>query len=154
MRHQRQCFIAFLCLGVAFISSASRREELERAAELAVEQAAERAAERAVEKALNSGNITTESKIIREFYSSVRKDPRKERKKYDDYDRYKPLNDEESEEDVDDWSTYSRRGKSRFDPQDMKSRSFRQGFSRIDFKNTSNSKRRFPRSKWSREIIL
>lgn len=145
---QRQCFIAFLCLGVAFISSASRREELERAAELAVEQAAERAAERAVEKALDSGNITTESKIIREFYSSVRKDPRKEKKKYDDYDRYKPLNDEEeSEEDVDDWNTYSRRGKSRFASQDMRSRSFRQGSSRIDFKNTSNSKRRFPRSK-------
>lgn len=117
-----------------------------------MERAAERAAERAVEKALDNGNITTESKIVREFYSNVRKDPRKEKKEYDDYDRYKPLKDEEeSGEDAGDWSTYSRRGESRFVPQDMRGRSFRAGSSRIDFRNTSDSRRRFPRSKWSQE---
>ena len=55
--------------------TATRKEDLERAAELAVEKAAERAAERAVEKALESGNTTTESKIVRESYSNERKIP-------------------------------------------------------------------------------
>ena len=64
---------AFLWLCVSEICWATKREDLERAAELAVERAAERAAERAVEKALESGNSTTESETIRESYSSVRK---------------------------------------------------------------------------------
>lgn len=95
-----------------------------------MEKAAERTAERAVEKAFNNGNITTESKIIREFYFNIRKDPRKE-KEYNDYDRYNPMNDEEeSEEDVGDWSTYSR-----FAPENMKDRSFRAWSSKINFRN-------------------
>ncbi|CAL7938512.1 unnamed protein product [Xylocopa violacea] len=60
---------------MVFACAATRKEDLERAAELAVEKAAERAAERAVEKALESGNMTTESKTVRESYSSVRKVP-------------------------------------------------------------------------------
>lgn len=133
---QRQCFIVFLCLGIVLISSA-HREELEKAAELAVETAAERAAERAVEKTFDNGNIITGSKIIRELYSHIRKYPGKE-KKYD-YDRYNPMNNEEdSEEDVDDWSTYSR-----FVPQNMRGREIFV-HSKINFRNTSNIRRRFP----------
>lgn len=64
---------AFLWLCLSDVGSATKREDLERAAELAVERAAERAAERAVEKALESGNSTTETETIRESYSSVRK---------------------------------------------------------------------------------
>ncbi|XP_011313073.1 uncharacterized protein [Fopius arisanus] len=63
--------VTFLCL--ALTSSASRREELERAAELAVERAAERVAEKAVEKALETGNSSTETETIRASHSSVRK---------------------------------------------------------------------------------
>lgn len=62
-----------MCLSIALTGSASRKEELERAAELAVERAAERVAERAVEKALESGNSSTETETIRESHSSVRK---------------------------------------------------------------------------------
>lgn len=65
--------VAFLCLSVALTGSASRKEELERAAELAVERAAERVAERAVEKALESGNSSSETETIRVSHSSVRK---------------------------------------------------------------------------------
>lgn len=65
--------VAFLCLSIALTGSASRKEELERAAELAVERAAERVAERAVEKALESGNSSTETETIRASHSSVRK---------------------------------------------------------------------------------
>lgn len=64
-----------------------------------MEKAAEKAAERAVEKAFDNGNITTESKIIREFYSNIRKDPQKEQE-YDDYDRYNSTNDEGESEEV------------------------------------------------------
>ncbi|KAG7190326.1 hypothetical protein KM043_006441 [Ampulex compressa] len=74
-RLKKQYLVGFLCLGLGLVSSASRREELERAAELAVEKAAERVAERAVEKALESGNTTTESKIVRQSYTNVRKTP-------------------------------------------------------------------------------
>lgn len=114
----RQCFILFLSF--AIVISSAGREKLERAAELVVEKVTERA----VEKAFNNENITTESKItqiIREFYFNIRKDPRKE-KEYDDYDRYNAMNDEVSEEDVSDWSTYSR-----FTPENMRDRSFRHG---------------------------
>lgn len=65
--------IGFLFLCIATTGSASRREELERAAELAVERAAERVAEKAVEKALESGNSTTVTETIRASHSSVRK---------------------------------------------------------------------------------
>ena len=51
---------------------ASRKEDLERAAELAVERAAERAAERAVEKALEAGNTTSTTITVKESYSNAK----------------------------------------------------------------------------------
>lgn len=65
--------IVLICLSILKTGFATRREELERAAELAVERAAERVAERAVEKALESGNSTTVTETIRASHSSVRK---------------------------------------------------------------------------------
>ncbi|XP_019889231.2 titin [Ooceraea biroi] len=149
---QRQCLIAFLCLGITLTSSASRREELERAAELAVEKAAERAAERAVEKILDGGNTTTESKLIRESYSNVRKEtPRKEKQEdeeYSDTGEYAPVDDDEvePEEDAEDWSTYIRG--SRFNSQRLSGGGFRGWSSKLDF---SDIWKRFPRSEWSHE---
>ena len=51
----------------------TKKEDLERAAELAVERAAEKAAERAVEKALNSGNSSTITVTVKEAYSNSKK---------------------------------------------------------------------------------
>jgi hypothetical protein len=148
---QRQCLIAFLYLGIALTSSANHREELERAAELAVEKAAERAAERAVEKALDSGNVTTESKLVRESYSNVQKEnPRKEKQKEEDYSEYAPVDDEvQPEEDADDWSTYIRG--SRFTSEKLPSGSFRAWSSKFDFRDISDIWKRYPRSEWSHE---
>ncbi|XP_077271936.1 uncharacterized protein LOC143902697 [Temnothorax americanus] len=152
MGHQRECLIAFLCVGIALTSSASRKEELEKAAELAVEKAAERAAERAVEKALDGGNTTTESKLIRESYSNVRKDPRKEKEADDDFgdSGESPVNDEvEPEEDADDWSRYSQ--DSTFAPRRTRDKDFHAWSRKIDFKGTTDTWQRFPRSEWSHE---
>ncbi|XP_076242277.1 uncharacterized protein LOC143184134 [Calliopsis andreniformis] len=107
--------VIFLCLLMALLCSATRREDLERAAELAVEKAAERAAERAVEKALDSGNSTTETKTVRESHSSARKVPYRE-SAYEGKvsDRYSPTEDEgEQDEDAEDWTKYSRRSRRR-----------------------------------------
>lgn len=52
---------------------ATKKEDLERAAELAVERAAERVAERAVEKALEAGNSSTTTVTVKEGYSNARK---------------------------------------------------------------------------------
>lgn len=65
--------VGVICLAISLTSSASTREELERAAELAVERAAERVAEKAVEKALEAGNSSTETETIRASHSSIRK---------------------------------------------------------------------------------
>lgn len=51
----------------------TKREELERIAELAVVEAAERVAERAVEKSLESGNSTVTSKLVKQSYENTRK---------------------------------------------------------------------------------
>jgi len=153
---QWQCLMAFLYLGIALTSSASRREELERVAELAVEKAAERAAERAVEKALDSGNVTTESKLVRESYFNVQKEnPRKEKQKDEDYDddsEYPPVDDEvQPKEDIDDWNTYIRG--SRFTSKKLPGESFRAWSSKLDFRNISDIWKKYPRSEWSQEDV-
>jgi len=140
---QWQCLMAFLYLGIVLThragSSASRREELERVAELAVEKAAERAAERAVEKAFDSGNVTTEFKLVQGVS--------KEKQKDEDYDdsEYPPVDDEvQPEEDVDDWSTYIRG--SRFTSEKLPGESFRVWSSKLDFRDISDIWKRYPRS--------
>jgi len=104
-----------------------------------------------MEKTLDGGNTTTESKLVREFYSNIRKDPSKEKKEDDDYsDEYELVDDEEkSEEDADDWSKYS--GDPTFASQHIRDRDFHAWFSKIDIKDSMNIWRRFPRSEWSHE---
>lgn len=112
--HQHRV-IAFLCLSMALMCSATRKEDLERAAELAVEKAAERVAERAVEKALESSNSTTETKTVRDSHSSARKVPYRESSEGAKASgRYTSTEDEgEQEDDTEDWGKHSRTPKSR-----------------------------------------
>lgn len=71
MQLERRIVVAFIYLSITV--SASRKEDLERAAELAVERSAERAAERAVEKSLEAGNKTSMTITVKESYSNARK---------------------------------------------------------------------------------
>lgn len=101
-----------------------------------------------MEKVLDNGNTTTESKIVREFYVNVKKDPCKEKKEDDDYDDgvgYEPVDDEvKSEEDMDNGSRYSR--DSKFASRSTRDRDFHAWSSKINFKDTTDTWRRFPRS--------
>jgi len=103
-----------------------------------------------VEKALDSGNVTTESKLVRESYSNVQKDnPRKKKQKDEDYSEYTPVDDEmEPEEDADDWSMYIR---SRFTLEKSPNEGFRAWSSKLDFRDISDIWKRYPRGEWSHE---
>ncbi|XP_015435586.1 PREDICTED: titin-like [Dufourea novaeangliae] len=105
-----------ICCREDSCENATRREDLERAAELAVEKAAERAAERAVEKALESGNTTSETKTTRETYSSVIKPPQREDSGYNEkFNGPHSSKDEDAdqEDDTDGWKRPARKHTSR-----------------------------------------
>lgn len=100
-----------------------------------------------MEKVFDNENTMTESKIVREFYVNVKKDPCKEKKGDDDYDDvgYEPVDDEvKPEEDTDNGSRYSR--DSKFAPRGTKDRDFHAWSSKINFKDTTDTWRRVPRS--------